>query len=393
MSVTFPDATQLKKASRATRFVFFICGLAISSWAPMIPYIKERLNLNDADLGMLLFEFGVGALFIMPIAGWLVHKYGSRKIILSSAAFVIVLLPFLAAASSSVILGVLLFLFGLSMGASNIANNAHSLVVEAYLKCPAMSGFHCLFSLGGLAGASAMSLLLEIGLELSTCAIVVSAVMGILLLFQSRNLLPPEFRIAASQSSPLSFPGPKVLLIGALCFISFLAEGAMLDWSAVFLNSSAHYNEAIAGIGYAVFSVAMAFGRWTGNQLTQKIGRIQMIRFGSLVASGGLLLAIHTPWNYAELFGFFLMGIGVANTVPLMFSAAGRVQGTSPNVSLTIVTTFGYTGILLGPSLIGIVADMTSLSFALSCIAAMLILVGISVGSVQIKESAYPKAT
>lgn len=370
-------AIQVKKAGLATRFLFLISGLAISSWAPMVPYAKDRLNLNEADLGLVLFEFGMGALLIMPATGCLVHKFGSRNISLAASSLLIALLPCLTLAPSPVALGLILFLFGMSIGAANVAINSHAVAVEALAGRPLMSGFHSLFSIGGLAGASLISMMLEMDFLLFTSACAISAIIAVILFFQSGYLLPSHFDIKATKVS-FSWPGFKILFLGLLCFIMFLAEGAMLDWSAVFLTESLHYAESIAGVGYALFSVAMAVGRATGDKMTQRFGSLRLIQLGSLAAAIGLWMALNAHWYHCELIGFFLIGIGASNIVPLLFSMAGRLPDSSSSYSLTIITTFGYTGILLGPALIGFVAQLTSLSLALTCIIPLLVFVGIS---------------
>lgn len=369
---------QLKKAALATRFIFFVCGLVLSSWAPMIPYLKSRLGMNDADLGVILLEFGIGAFLVMPITGWLAHRRGSRAISRLASGLSMVILPLLATAKSGVFLGVVLFVFGLLLGATNVSINAQAVAVETRVGRPLMSGFHCLFSVGGLVGASCMSIMLESGLSLETCSYMIAVVIGIIVLSQWNHLLPAEADIKKTATSSFSWPGSKVLFLGMLCFIMFLAEGAMLDWGAVFLRSNGHYDEKIAGIGYAMFSVAMAIGRWTGGSLTQRFGPVNMIRFGGLIAACGLLIALNIEWSYVELVGFFLVGIGASNVVPLLFSAAGRIPETSASFALTVVTTFGYTGILLGPALIGFFAEATSLWFSLGCVSILLAFVGVS---------------
>ncbi len=388
--IAMENSSQLTKAGFATRLFFFISGFALATWAPMVPYAKERLNLNDADLGLVLFQFGIGALLFMPVTGWLVHRYGSGNICLSASGFMILLLPGLAIAPSAALLGGLLFLFGMVCGSANISVNSQGVAVQTHAKRSLMSGFHCLFSVGGLVGASLMSVLLEAGLELLTCASLVSFIIGILVLSQSRSLLPAQFDIKPAASNGFSWPSSKVFILGVFCFILFLAEGAMLDWSAVFLTVSGNYDEAIAGIGFALFSIAMAIGRWTGDNLTHRFGTIPIIQWGSLIAAAGLFMTLAVDWNHLELIGFLLIGFGASNIVPLLFSAAGCISDAPSSFSLTVVTTFGYTGILLGPALIGFMAELTSLSLALACVAALLIFVGLSVRTILAKEGFLP---
>jgi predicted MFS family arabinose efflux permease len=379
----------MQKTCRATRALFLIAGLGISSWAPMIPFAQSKLNLDEGLLGLILLAFGIGSILIMPVTGWLIHKYGSRLIIGISGPIMIGCLPLLAFAPSALFLSLCLFLFGLSFGALNVSMNSQSVAVEIRMNQPLMSGFHCLFSLGGLFGAVTISLLLEAGFSLLTCASCVAAFIALLLFSQYRHLLKDDIVVTPVQQTKFALPKePFVYLMGILCFISFLAEGAMLDWSAIFLRSTHDYDVSLAGLGYAMFSIAMALGRWMGDRLIQRYGPYMILQMGSLLAAAGLLIALNMPWGHLELVGFFLVGLGASNIVPTLFSASGKIPNVSPSLALTIMTTLGYIGILLGPALIGFAAQATSLSIALTGVALLLIVAGISIRSLPLTKAA-----
>jgi fucose permease len=378
---------QLKKARIATRLIFLFSGIGVASWAPMVPFAKSRLDLNEADLGLVLLAFGVGALLTMPLTGWLVHRFGSRIVTFIAGFILICVLPFLTIASSVLLLSLSLFLFGAVEGALNVAMNAHAVLVEKHSQRPLMSGFHCLFSAGGLVGAVILSVLLEANYTLFACGIAVTAILAIILFTQCQNLLSSiEKSHGVESSTKFVLPQGRVLLLGALCFILFLTEGSMLDWSAVFLRSSLDYDAATAGIGFAVFSIAMAIGRFFGDRLIGYFGPILTVQMGSLICAAGLLLAVNFHWAHAELLGFALIGLGASNIVPVLFSAAGSLPGTSASYGLTVVTTFGYAGLLLGPAVIGFVAQATTLSIALTSVAVLLVAVGFSARSTQPEE-------
>lgn len=367
----------IKKACIATRLIFLFSGVGIASWCPMVPCAKSRLDLSEADLGLVLLAFGLGALLTMPLTGWFVHRYGSRLITFTAGLILVCILPFLAIASSIFLLTILLFLFGAVEGALNVAMNSHAVLVEKKSERPLMSGFHCLFSFGGLVGAAALSLLLEAGFDLLTCALIVSAFLGLIIFTQSPHLISESDK-SPSQKTKFVLPHGRVLLLGAFCFIFFLTEGAMLDWSAVFLRSTLNYDIATAGIGFAVFSIAMAIGRFFGDKLTHYFGPISIVRIGSSICAIGLLIAVNLHWGHMELLGFALIGFGASNIVPVLFSAAGSLSEVSTSVGLTIVTTFGYAGLLLGPAIIGFIAEATTLSIALTSVAFLVIAVGAS---------------
>ncbi len=256
-----------------------------------------------------------------------------------------------------------------------------------------MSGFHCLFSTGGLLGAVLVSVLLEFKFELLFCALTIASIMALIFIFQWKYLLNviedrPQIQIQSPTEKRFVFPDATVLLLGVMCFIAFMAEGAMLDWSAEFLRSALHYEAALAGIGYALFSIAMAGGRLTGDRLIQRFGSLAVFQVGSLVAAGGFLVVVTSSWGYGELLGFCLIGIGAANIVPILFSTSGRLPATSPSYALSVVTTVGYLGMLIGPACIGFIAQATSLSLALGGIALLLAAVGLKGGGVLLASPA-----
>ncbi|WP_445143999.1 MFS transporter [Dyella sp. Tek66A03] len=373
----------LSAAKRATRLIFLVAGIGMSAWAPMVPYAKARLDLDDAQLGVALLVFGGGSMLSMPFVGWLAHRLGNRTVIVGAGLLTCVALPWLATVTSMVGLIVALLYFGVVLGAVNVAMNAHAVEVERLDGGRLMSGFHGLFSVGGLAGAALMSGLLATGLSLTLSATAIAALLLVLVLTLRGGLLDEAPATSTPQRDGLRMPHPLVWLLGLLCFVSFLAEGAMLDWSAVFLRDVRGFAPASAGVGYAFFSIAMAGGRLTGDRLIARRGSIWAVRAGAGLAAGGFLLVACTPWPLSALCGFVLIGLGAANIVPVLFSAAGRLPGTSPAMAIATATTLGYGGLLSGPALIGFVSQTSSLPVAFASVAGLLVLVGISARIVQ----------
>lgn len=374
----------LKRACWSIRLIFMFFGLILSSWGTMIPFCKTRLELNDADLGIILFIFGIGALGTMPLTGWLVNAFGSRRIIIISSSLLVGILPLLALAPTSAHLSFALLIFGAIACCLNVSMNSHAVAVAAKYSHPIMSGIHAYFSLGGLLGSAIMSILLESGWQILSSTCFISALLALIISTQRRYLLPRSDDVKSIKNrGPFTLPRGNVWLLASICFIVFLAEGAMLDWSAVFLQSILNYDAALVGIGYAIFSVSMAVGRFTGDKLIKHFGAVKIVQIGSFLTAAGFLVAISGFWGHIELVGFALIGLGTSNTVPVLFSAAGRFPNISASTALTIVTTFGYTGILHGPALIGFAAEATTLSFALTGIALLLIIVGLNGRIVQ----------
>jgi predicted MFS family arabinose efflux permease len=365
----------LRAASTATRGFFLVAGSSTSSWAPLVPLAKARLGLDEAGLGLVLLCMGLGSAGATLVAGFLSHRYGNRNIMTlgglgSSLALVLVTL-----APSAVLLGAALVFFGASAGVLDVAMNAHAVDVEKLHGRPVMSGFHGLFSLGGLAGSAGMSALLGTGAPPVMCAGVVSLLLATIVATQRPKLLAHVRDQTATRRSMWVLPSATVVLLGLLCLVVFLAEGAMLDWSAVFLRSVRGFAISSAGLGFAAFSIAMASGRLLGDRITSALGPVRVVRYGSLVAAAGFALATLLPWPATSLVGFVLVGVGASNIVPVLFSAAGRTPGVSPGISIATVTTLGYAGMLTGPAAIGFIAHATSLSLALGGIAVLLVMV------------------
>jgi predicted MFS family arabinose efflux permease len=370
-------------AKRATRLIFLVAGIGMSAWAPMVPYVKARLGLDDAQLGAALLAFGGGSMLSMPFVGWLVHRLGNRTVIVGAGLLTCLALPLLATVSSLAWLIAALLYFGVVLGAVDVAMNAHAVDVERLDGGRLMSGFHGLFSLGGLGGAALMSGLLALGSSLAVSAGAIAALLVVLVLSLRGGLLDETPEVAARQRHGFRMPHALVWLLGVLCFVSFLAEGAMLDWSAVFLRDFRGFAPASAGLGYACFSIAMATGRLTGDRLIARRGSIWAVRAGAGLAAAGFLLVACTPWILSALAGFVLIGLGASNIVPVLFSAAGRLPGTSPAIAIATATTLGYAGLLSGPALIGFVSQASSLPVAFASVAGLLVLVGLSARIVQ----------
>lgn len=367
-----PDAS---RAARATRWIFLICGLATGTWAPVVPYVKLSLGLSEATLGTALLGIGLGGIVAMPLAGILVHRYGSRNVVLATALCLGLIMPLLGMATSLTMLVLILVAFGAAVGALDVAMNAQAVVVEMRSQRRIMSGVHALYSIGGLIGAAGVSVLLTLGLPLAVCLLLVMVTVMAVALRWWRLLLPPDADVRASPGARFVWPSGKVVALGLLCFVAFLAEGSMLDWSAVFLKFSRDVPASAAGAGYAAFAVAMALGRLFGDRFVQFVGPVRAVQLGALVAGSGLMLAVLAPWASTALLGFALVGLGASNVVPVFFSAAGRIPGVSASVAIPAMTTLGYSGVLAGPALVGYLAHASSLGVALGVVAGLMFVV------------------
>lgn len=365
-----------QRVNLGTRLVFLIAGLSMSAWAPLVPFASQRLQLTGASLGGLLLCLGIGSLAAMPVTGALVARFGCRRVMLCSTLVVLAVLPLLATLDVMWLMAATLMVFGAGLGMLDVAMNVQAVEVEKAAAKPMMSGFHGFFSLGGILGAGAVSLLLGAGLTPLQAVGVIMLLMALLLLCSLPTLMTE--RLHQPDQPWLVIPRGWVAFLGCLCFILFLAEGAVLDWSALLLLQSPGMSVAHAGLGYAIFSIAMTIGRLTGDKVIQRFGRYPVMLTGALAAAAGMTLAVLLPWPQAALLAFLLVGFGLANTVPMLFNAAGNQQDMPANLAISAMTTLGYAGILSGPALIGFISQWLSLSGAFLLIALLLLAVAAS---------------
>jgi MFS family permease len=358
----------------STRIAFFIAGFGIAAWAPLVPYAKARAGLDEGTLGLLLLCLGVGSILAMPMAGLLATRFGCRRVVSAGVLLICAALPLLATVTSIPALIAALFMFGAGLGTVDSTVNLQAVIVERASGKTMMSGFHGLFSLGGIVGAAGVSALLGLGVSPLGATLVVIVMLLIALAKAAPHLLP-----YGSESSGPAFAVPHgiVLFIGGMCFIVFLAEGAALDWSAVFLAQERGIDTAYAGLGYAAFALTMTVGRLTGDSIVRRLGATRVIVFGGLTAAAGLFVATFAPSWEAALVGYALLGAGCSNIVPVLYTAVGKQTVMPESVAVPAITTLGYAGILAGPALIGFIAHGSSLSFAFGLMAVLLVAVAI----------------
>jgi len=356
----------------ATRLSFLVAGFAIACWAPLVPYAKERLGVDDAGLGLLLLCLGIGSVVAMPITGVLSSRLGARPIIVASGIGLALLLPILAVAATPLALGLALLGFGASIGSIDIAINVHAVEVERASSRPLMSGFHAMFSIGGFAGASAMTFLLSVRVDALLSAVMGSALLAIAIAVAWPRLLKGS---SDAQGPLLVRPRGGVLLLAALAAITFLVEGAMLDWSALLLIDTNLVTPAYGGLGYTMFAIAMTLGRIVGDRIVAFVGDQGTLRWGGLIAVAGLVVLLLAPAPAVALAGFLLIGFGASNIVPVLFRQAGSQRAMPAGLAVAAITTVGYAGILTGPAAIGFVAHAAGLPLAFWLLAALLGLV------------------
>ncbi|MBH2544004.1 MFS transporter [Serratia marcescens] len=377
------EATENHRQQIATRAIFFLAGLGMAAWAPLIPFVKARLGIDDGTLGLLLFCLAAGSMAIMPFAGYLIGKLGCRTVLLGAGVLLCIDLPLLALLDVPLLMGVALGVFGAVNGIMDVAMNSQAIVVERESGQAKMSGFHGFYSLGGIAGAGGISLLLLLGIVPALAIGLIVVLIAILLPIVAGDLLTyGGIGERCRGGVRLALAHGKILFIALLCFFVFLTEGAMLDWSALFLHAERGVAKSQAGLGFTLYAVAVACGRLYGDRLIGIIGRYRTLLIGSLCAAAGLLLIVTVPLAWAAFGGLMLVGLGIANIVPILFNAVGNQKQVPPGQAFPAVTLVGYVGLLTGPALIGFIAKYTTLTLAFGCTLICLVLVCISARAV-----------
>ncbi len=346
-----------------------------------IPAVQNRLALDDGQLGLTLLCLSFGAILAMPSTGWLIRKWGNPLVMRTAATGLCLSLPLLPLAPSMALLMLALFVFGIAFGLLDVSMNVQAVAVEERHGLPIMSSFHGVFSVGGLLGAASAGVVAGLGVAPFPHLLVVSLLLFVLVTSTGRYLLDTTAR--QGEGAAFALPTRSLLALGVLGFCVLLAEGAVADWSAVYLENVLGAPAAIAATGYAAFSLAMAAMRFAGDALTLQIGPVWMVRAGGLLAGLGLGGALLIDTAPAMVIGFMGMGIGLAAAFPIALGAAGRTPGLAPGAAIGAVTTAGYTGLLTGPAFIGFIAEGVGLRTAMMVVAVLSLLSAALGGAVR----------
>ncbi len=359
----------------ATLVAFFANGLVLATWIANIPTITDRLALDPTTLGLDIAATAPGALVSMQVSGWLVARRGSAWVTkVSGLAFCAALAgPFLA--RDALELGLALFILGAMSGAMDVSMNAQAVHVERLGGRPIMSSFHAVWSCAGLLGGVLGSAARVSGLDPNLHAAIVGVLTAVSLVAVSR-----WYAAGDHEDDPpvlLALPRGAVLGLGIVVFCGLLSEGAIGDWSALYLRNDVGASAAFAPLGFAIFSLAMAAGRLTGDRVVAAVGAARVMAAGGVLVVAGLGAALWLATPEAAIAGFVLVAFGICNTVPVAFSAAGALDGVSSGVAIAGTATIGYLGLLAGPSIIGFVAGFAGLPRGLLVVVAAGAVIGL----------------
>ena len=356
----------------STRAIFFISGFSAASWAPLVPILRERLFIEEDLLGMLLLCVGIGSLLTMPIAGTLASKFGCRKVLTVASIFISAMLLLLCKVSNFWLTVPIVLLFGGIMGCIDVVMNIQSVVVEKAVKHQIMSGMHAMHSVGEFIGAGLFGVWVGF-LKLTPFQ---STIISVLIIFLLLMKYSKHFIVESGgekNDKLIAVPKGILIFIGLIAMISYLVEGAIMDWSGVFLTITKGFDISVAGVGFAMFSASMLLMRFVGDSLVQKFGSRFIILSGCVIAFAGFLFLIFGDAQKILFAGFFLIGLGCANIVPVFFSMLGKQKIMPVNMAIPSVSTLGYLGILMGPAVIGFIAKVTSLYFSFGLLAILII--------------------
>ena len=354
----------------AVSSLFFLSGLCFSSWAARIPSIQRDLHLSDAGLGTVLLALPIGLMVSLPLAGWVVAKFGSRIIVISAAILYASTLPFIGFAKETWQLMAVLFMFGLGGNLLNIAMNTQGVGVEAIYGRSILASLHGTWSLAGFTGAAIGTFMISQNIPPYSHFLMISGA-AFLIVFGAWS-----FTLATDSNSSIdqpifARPDKSLINLGIIAFCCMICEGAMFDWSGVYFQNVVKAEPAWIGAGYTAFMSTMAAGRFVADWLVTRFGIKKILQMSGIVIAAGLSIAIVLPDIATSIAGFILVGAGVSSVVPLVYSAAGKSKKVSPGVALAAVSTIGYLGFLIGPPVIGFIAQASSLRVSFILIAVL----------------------
>jgi MFS family permease len=379
------DNTRLARLAVTT--IFFTNGALIANWFARIPDVKQQLGLSEGTFSIALLSMAVGALIAQPMAGVVIGRLGSRTVtsVMALVFCATVILP--GFATSLPLLMLALFLVGAGNGALDVSMNAQAALVEHRYQRSIMNSFHAFWSVGGLIGATIGGLAAARGLSVANHFMIAAVVAAVVMLVAIRGLLPDgpavTGKAGASHEPAFALPTRALLPMGIVALCALISEGAIGDWGAIYLREWLGSTAAVAAVGYSVFALMMAGGRFAGDWLTTRFGSSQIVRAGGGLVILGIALVVIGSVPWVAIIGFGLVGAGVSCIFPLILSAAARTPGVAPGAGIAAMATAGYTGFLVGPPLIGILAELFSLRGALGVLGLFGVIIVLLASSVR----------
>ena len=360
-------------------------GMVMGAWAPQIPLLLPRHRIDESTLGLLILGLGIGAVGSMLYSGRLIAAYGARRVVTVFGALLVPVLPMVVFAPNVALLALAMAAMGAVVGCMDVAMNANAVQVEQRLGRAIMSSSHGFWSLGGFVGGALGGLVLA-RIGAGGQALMVAGVVAVMVACAARFVIPdhaaPPVTDQPREKTAL-FPRHAILwILGAMALFSMVPEGAVLDWAALYLAEELDAGLATSGLAFGLFSATMAVMRFAGDGIRNRFGAVRTLRVSGLLGAAGMLMAALAPNDVMALAGFAISGLGVANTVPILFSAAGNQSGIAPGAGIATVTMLGYCGILVAPSSIGFIAEAVGFRVTYAALALLLLVVAALAGRV-----------
>jgi len=378
------DTVYSKRQIRIAVSAFFFCqGLCFASWASRIPDIKTTLQLSDAALGSILLALPAGQLTAMPFSGRLVTHFGSKKVLRICLVLYAICLTNIGLATEAWQLAAGLFLFGICGNMCNISVNTQAIRAEKLYERPIMTSFHGVWSIAGFTGAAIGLLMMAQNISPYVHFWIVTALVFITIVSAQKYLQWGRAAATAAKRSFFSKPDGVLVQLGVIGFFSMASEGAMFDWSGVYFKDVVHAPASLIALGYLCFMIAMAGGRFIGDKLIAKYGRPTMLRISGILISTGLFLSVLFPHIITATVGFLIVGFGVSSIVPMVFSAAGKHSKIPPGMALAAVSSISFLGFLMGPPLIGYIAELFNLRYSFAVIGILGVTISLMVSKIK----------
>ena len=357
----------LSKRRIALGALFFFMGICFASWAARIPDIQTKFQLSEGQLGTILLCLPIGSMLGLPIAGWSVHRYGSRSVILICSFAYALTLPLIGLAPSPWIIAPVLMGFGMLGNIMNISLNTQAIGLENQLGKSILASFHGIWSMAGFTGAGVGAGMIFLNFSPAAHYVVVAFLSVVLILLSQKFVINDKPAEGEEGGLVLRKPDALLLRVGLISFLGMMAEGCMFDWSGVYFKKIVEAEPQYVSLGYVCFMGAMASGRFVTDKASNRFGKVPVLQVSGLLIFSGLLLSVVFPNLFTAAIGFLMVGAGVASIVPVSYGIAGRSKLYTPSVALALVSTISFFGFLVGPPLIGFVAELFDLkvSFAL----------------------------
>lgn len=385
---TYKDAkvSYLNRIRWAVSMFYFGMGLCFATWASRIPDIKTALHLSEGDLGSILFALPLGQLVIMPFSGKLVTRFGSDRILIFALSLYVLSMTNLGLAAAAWQLSLGLFVFGIFGNLSNIAVNTQGVYTEVLFKKTIMSSFHGMWSFAGFMGALVGLGMLAFKLTPYIHFLIVAGIVFLMMAFNYKFLIKAKETIKVEKKKLFTKPDSALIWLGIIGFCCMASEGVMFDWSGVYFKDVIKAPGPLVILGYTSFMIMMAGGRFLGDGLIRKFGRKTVLQISGIMISAGLFTAVFFPFVIPATIAFMFVGLGVSTIVPTVYSVAGKTPNVSPSVALTTVSSVSFLGFLMGPPIIGYIAELSSLRFSFAFIGIFGILISLMVSRIKAIE-------